>query len=92
MKRVKKMKVRTDFVTNSSSVSYIISLDKLDKEQIIKIINHKNFCEPGERWHIDIDVDRDRLELYTSMDNWSIFDYLIDEVKIDEEDIEEGDW
>ena len=39
------MKIRTDFVTNSSSSSFVISKKVLDAEQLEAIINHRQFAE-----------------------------------------------
>ena len=78
------MKVRTDFVTNSSSSSFIISKSKLTEDQITLIKNHgainrvilKHFeCdEYDDPW----DITETGIDIvgYTDMDNFSMSSYL----------------
>ena len=74
------MKVRKDFVTNSSSSSFIISKRCLDVDQIEAIRKHR---ELGEKlgldycnWAWDISEDEDYITGYTPMDNFDMDTFL----------------
>jgi len=96
------MKIRNGFVSNSSSSSFIISKGNLSEEQIKKIKNHiscaKEMNETGEysssfidclddndRWSV---IEKDEvIEVYTIMDNFDMYDFLIN-IGVDDNDIE----
>ena len=87
------MKIRNGFVSNSSSSSFVIPKDKLTEEQIQLIKNHSteaskhteyyNFGNVDEPWSIR------ESEYYISgdtfMDNFDMYEYLINFLKIDRE-------
>jgi len=59
------MKIRSGFVSNSSSSSFIIERKNLTKKQISKIKNH-----------IDEHNKMDPLDQYNHCDGWSIYENL----------------
>lgn len=90
------MKIRSGFVSNSSSSSFIIFKDGLDEEQIEMIKNHafiaksmveqgtslQNMYEYDDAWSIN-ETDL-TIEGNTFMDNFSMSEYLKDFVKVDD--------
>lgn len=74
------MKVRRDFVTNSSSSSFIINKCHLDRDQIEAIRRHSEIgaalgikCA-DEAWHIE--ENGRYIGGYTSMDNFDMREFL----------------
>lgn len=74
------MKVRNDFVTNSSSSSFIISKKNLDDDQLEAIKKHSilarkmGFYHYEEEWHIE--ENDDFITCYTWMDNFDMLSFL----------------
>ena len=74
------MKIRTSFVSNSSSASFIIKKCNLTEEQIDYIKNHGEHAiyfgvdYDGDRWSIH--ETKDEIKGYTSMTNFCIGDFL----------------
>jgi len=81
------MKMRTSFVSNSSSSSFVISKDYLTDLQIERIKNHIQFDHDNNLGHgIEYDkwaldewiIDENVLNIYgrTSMDNFNMYAFL----------------
>lgn len=74
--------MREDFVTNSSSSSFVISKTHLDNDQILAINEHITLgkklgmynCSLCHEW--DIDENDEYIGGYTCQDNFSMFDFL----------------
>lgn len=86
------MKIKTDFVTNSSSAGFVISKHVLSGHQVDLIKNHIKVAEVSrgnfgyrQEWHIE--ETEHEIRGYTSMDNFNMFDFLQEVVKVDRKDI-----
>lgn len=79
------MKIKKDFITNSSSASFIIGLHDITAWQLHEIYEHVDIA--GEdAW--EIHQNRDFVKLYTFMDNFDMYEYLV-KIGVDMTKVEE---
>lgn len=93
------MKLRTGFVTNSSSSSFTIAKSNLTADQIEKIKNHikvakelemdSSYYDEWDRWSIT-ETDQS-IRGFTIMDNFNMSKFLR-LIGVDVEDVEWEDW
>ena len=70
------MKIRTGFVSNSSSSSFVIPRNHLSEDQIDAIMNMQDE-DPSFDYSWSVMDDGNELQFYTSMTtNWDIFKFL----------------
>ena len=80
------MKIRVDFVTNSSSSSFSISKDKLSKKQVLAIINHSELGEmigieySSHAWKVNVTDEIVSADTY--MNNFNMGEFL-DNIGVD---------
>lgn len=66
------MKTRQGFVSNSSSASFVLSLDNISAYQLVKL---QQWCANND-WSFNINLQTGLAEGYTSMDNADIEAFL----------------
>lgn len=66
------MKIRSGFVSNSSSASFVANLDRLTEDQVDIILAYDG--EDG--WSFSVDADKGLITGYTIMDNGDLEEYL----------------
>jgi len=79
------MKIRTGFVSNSSSSSFVIGLDDITISQLNKIENHIQFgnnmhnigfAQDYDAWNIVVDNEKNAVYGSTFMDNFDMAQFL----------------
>jgi len=81
------MKLRTGFVSNSSSSSFILHTRHVTCGQLDTIKTKVRSLSRDSAWHY---YSREglKLEFYCSMDNFDLIEFIINDVGIDEKYIE----
>lgn len=67
------MKIRTGFVSNSSSASFIIDREFITQDMLNKICDHEDVAEKYDAW--DVRVDEKEIVCSTTMDNFDLVEY-----------------
>ena len=68
------MKIRTGFVSNSSSASFTIALRYLSGYQLEAILNHHENCNSGDAW--ELELTEHTLSGHTWMDNYDLEGFM----------------
>ena len=94
------MRLRNDFVTNSSNASFVVPKSCLSEEQVEMIVNHIELAAAvqdeyykGRELYLHpwkIDVKEHLVEGSTSMDNFDMEWFLFEVVKVDKECVHFG--
>jgi len=88
------MKIKSDFVTNSSSASFIIQKINITELQILLIKHHYEYAKMYHRYNIGsstnsgwvITETKDTIEGSTSMDNFDML-WILSEIGVDRDNI-----
>ena len=67
------MKVRTGFVSNSSSASFVISIGAITGEQMMALLNHATVAGK-DAW--EIIIENGLMTGKTSMDNFDMYAFM----------------
>lgn len=79
------MKIRTGFVSNSSSASFVVNIDKINAKDALRLMEYNSAdsitfsATPREwkdSWSMTVDYDRGVIRGFTSMDNGDLGEYM----------------
>jgi len=83
------MKIRSGFVSNSSSASFVINKADITKAQLYAIRGHQlcglEYAE-SDAWNLK--EDENTISGETIIDNFDMIDYLVNDCHIDNNDIQ----
>jgi hypothetical protein len=87
------MKIRNGFVSNSSSSSFVISKDELTYKQIQQIYDYSSEAQKHSEYYdfgcVDnywsISENEYYISGYCDMDNFDMYEYLVNFMKIDKD-------
>lgn len=82
------MKIRNGFISNSSSSSFIVSLNDITSKEVEILLDYPNHSSSydfnnndydyHDWWHIEVDRQNNQINGFTSMDNDYLWKYLKD--------------
>lgn len=76
------MKIRIGFVSNSSSSSFVVSLDKISAKDALRLMAYREQPEDAsgqtcnDSWSMTVNYDRGVIIGFASMDNGDLGEYL----------------
>jgi len=73
------VKIRQGFVSNSSSSSFVLSLNLISGYQLQKILEpdySSQYLDDQDRWFVEVEDLTQTVKGYTSQDNFSMADYF----------------
>ena len=75
------MKIRLGFISNSSSSSFIVSLNALSKRELERLLKFNDVSETSsdgehDSWTIIVNTETETVEGWTNMDNGDLGEYL----------------
>ena len=75
------MKIRSGFVSNSSSSSFVVSLSVISASDLQKLLQYSDVEEVPRRgwrdsWSIEVNEEKGIVRGWTSMDNGDLDEYL----------------
>ena len=75
------MKIRSGFVSNSSSSSFVVSLNALSAAELKRLLKYQDVDgmppdEYRDSWQITVDTDKGVVQGWTNMDNGDLDEYL----------------
>lgn len=83
------MKIRSGFVSNSSSSSFVIYKRYLSQDQIERIRDNQNCgAEDADKWPWDISETDEKIEGFTIINNFDMIDWMINVLNVEEKYIE----
>lgn len=70
------MKIRNGFVSNSSSSSFVVSLDKLSGRDLARLLDYPSNNESySDYWNISVNLNANILRGSTAMDNGNLSEF-----------------
>jgi len=69
------MKIRNGFVSNSSSSSFVVSLNKISERDLKLLLSYTTLPD-SDYWSISVDEQRGFVRGFTIMDNSDLSDYM----------------
>lgn len=85
------MKVRLGFVSNSSSSSFLVDLNKITGLQAAQILNHRELLRNDDSecdaWDVSTCLSGAMIKCFTIIDNFDLHGYIIEHLGVPEDAI-----